>query len=116
MKKLSKKAELDLCWKNCLSMWRWIAKEVKNDHWLVVSCLKERWLENHGFDENLIPSLCFFCQYDSKRGDICKKCPGHLVDKEFDCRNEDYHYADKPIAFYNKLVSLNRKRLKARAK
>jgi hypothetical protein len=32
------------------------------------------------------------------------------VDDDFECEDTEYDFADHPIAFYNKLVSLDRKR------
>lgn len=106
---MTKKQKLDECWKNCLSMWRWIAKEVKAGTDADVGDLKVGWLARHGFSN--ISDNCFFCDY----GRTYSECPGKLVDKDFNCEDEDYDYWEEPIAFYNKLVSLNRKR-KARPK
>ena len=116
---------LDETWKNCLSMWRWIAKEVRNGNGVLVERLKKEWLENHGFKVGLYPSdNCFFCIYkdshNRKRAKGksvcgCDDCPACYIDRDFYCCDFDGDdYSEEPIKFYNKLVSLNRKRLKAK--
>ena len=120
---MAKKMTLDETWKNCLSMWRWIAKQKRAGSRKDVFDLKEEWLDNKG-RLGLIET-CFFCDYNVRRGGTiginkCKKCPAKKVDSEFHCEYDAmendvaYKWNDKPIAFYNKLVSLNRKRLKAK--
>lgn len=116
MKKMVKrkhKFNLDETWKLCLSQWRWIAKEIKKDPNSGVWVLKAKWVNEHGYD---VKYDCFFCEYSGRRNDSCYLCPGTQIDPEFNCEDVEYHYANKPIAFYNKLVSLNRKRLKAKKK
>ena len=116
-----KKLTLDETWRLCLSMWRWIAKEKRNGSLSHVSDLKIRWLESHGFDPSDLRDECFFCEYDLRRYDIgrnqvCSRCPAKKIAEWFDCADEDHHWACSPIAFYNKLVSLNKKRLAKRKK
>lgn len=127
------KMSLGQTWKNCLSMWRWIAKEVRKHkgwkYWsykkrrLRVIELKSEWTDAHGFDN--IEFNCFFCDYavDSRatgcwciRGLGCKWCPARKIDSNFDCSHTPYDYTKYPIKFYNKLVSLNRKRPKGKKK
>ena len=115
----TKKLSLNKTWRLCLSMWRWIARQIRAGSTSSVECLKAEWLEKYR-PEEYITYECFFCEYDvhhrQKRDEACGKCPGKLVDEEFACGKAAYHYATQPIAFYNKLVSLNRKRLKAKKK
>lgn len=112
------KMTLDETWKNCLSMWRWIAKEVRGGR-EYSSGMKIEWLGAHGLKGTQGPNHCFFCsyrdnnEYESDPNAVCPGCPGSFVDKSFDCMGNDYPY-DEPLKFYNKLVSLNRKRLKPR--
>lgn len=109
-----KRLTLNETWKLCLAMWRWIARQVRagrND--VDVSKLKDEWLAKKGFDPMEILHSCFFCHYttDSDLED-CEQCPGRKVDPYFGCCGGKYYYRFHPIAFYNKLVRLNRKRLK----
>ncbi len=107
-KKMSK---LDLCWKNCLSMWGWIAEQAKSGSSTSTTRLKRMWCRANktlGLHNN-----CFFCEYDAnKNKGSCNSCPGTAVEEDFRCWAEEYDYDEKPIAFYNKLRDLNRKRLK----
>lgn len=108
-----KKLTLDQTWKLCLSMWRWIVRQIRQNSALNVNVLKQQWLDEHGYDSADIRDDCFFCAYIEVRNSKgCEKCPGKKVDKGFDCRNFKYSWFSVPIAFYNKLVSLNRKRMK----
>jgi len=99
---------LEDTWKYCLQMWAWIAKHrpSRKD----IEELKDRWLDEHGFDKDEIEASCFFCLYDS-RGE-CHNCPAVKVDKTFDCTNEEYNYRLHPHLFYRELKQLNRKRRK----
>ncbi len=106
---------LDKCWKNCMSMWRWVAGEWKKGR-RGVEILKSEWLrrKKHGH----IYNGCFFCEYgrDMKENPneylgACDNCPGVLVDSNFKCNREAYNYNTDAVKFYNKLRSLNRKRL-----
>jgi len=110
---------LNKTWKLCLSMWRWIAEERRKGNTLNVEMLKAKWLRKHGFAKDSIFNDCFFCQYSETHdarveGDCagCTTCPGTRVDRTFDCQDQDngYHFYREPIAFYNKLRALNRKR------
>jgi len=108
---------LNETWKKCMSMWRWIAKMKRTGDGRGVWKLKEAWMEKRGISG--IELDCFFCGYQKTHKtkhrastSNCFVCPGSKVDPEFDCYDEKYSWEDEPIAFYNKLVSLNRKRLK----
>lgn len=113
-----RKLTLDETWKYCLAMWKWIAKQGRagcDD----IYALKYDWVKAHGFGDWVLCANCFFCEYAEKiaiESDIpfCSNCPGQKVDCHFRCRGTDYEYAKHPIEFYNKLVSLNRKRLAKR--
>ncbi len=114
-----KKLTLDETWRLCLSMWRWIAKVIKAGDERSVMVLKEVWLDNHGFpSDGTICGDCFFCEYDDNKEktttEQCCYCPGRKIDEDFNCCDKEYHYGNKSIAFYNKLVQLNRKRLKVK--
>ncbi len=113
---IMKKLNLDETWRLCLSMWRWIAKEVENGTDASIDGMKKRWLAGHKMELGKDSERCFFCEYFKKRkkdGEYCfKHCPGRKIDKHFDCCNYEYHYSGRPVKFYNKLVSLNRKRCK----
>ncbi len=114
-----KRLTLNETWVLCLAMWKWIAEQVKKGE-VDVKGLKEQWLKEHGFGKIYIPENCFFCaharRYDNEKVCGCAKkmCPGALVNKRFSCTNKTYNYEIKPIAFYNKLVSLNSKRKKGK--
>ena len=101
--------ELDRCWKNCLKMWKWIAKNWKKGDNVIA--VKKEWLENNGFDANEIYSRCFFCNYCSG---VCKHCPGVLTHPQFHCQNTSYDYYAKPKKFYAKLLHLDAKRKEAK--
>lgn len=114
----AKKLTLNETWRLCLSMWRWIAKQVRmGSETAVVWDLKYKWL-NKNWTKTPPKNECFFCEYTKthyrKDKASCQICPGALVEKQFRCDNRKYHYKSHPIAFYNKLRSLNRKRLQAK--
>lgn len=110
-----KKLTLDETWRLCLSMWRWIAKQKRNNSRKNVGVLKFLWLREHGYGEANLDCNCFFCEYIEQRRLMCRNhCPGAKVDKKFKCDNLAYDFDRSPIAFYNKLFSLNRKRLAKR--
>jgi hypothetical protein len=112
-----KKLNLDETWRLCLSMRRWIAKKMRKNDTLDVDDLKYSWLYSHTKDKP--ENECYFCERNKQMGGVslldecgdCRYCPPREIDKDFTCNNPDYHYYQKPIAFYNKLRSLNRKRL-----
>lgn len=116
-KKLSlRKLSLEETWKLCMSMWRWIAKQWRAGR-RDVDALKREWLEKHGYKGIKIYNDCFFCQYVAKLKELsCSFCPGRKIDIIFNCNRVEYNFKCNPIAFYNKLVSLNRKRLAKRIK
>ena len=105
---------LNKTWKECISLWRWVAKQIGEGSTLNVFALKSMWMSDHGFSN--IESDCFFCEYTKqhdKLGDsVCAKCPGRKVDKNFSCTDNDYNYKHQPVKFYNKIAYLNRKRQK----
>lgn len=96
-----KKRTLNQTWTLCLRMWRWIAKNKGR----TVKCyrLKAKWLRVNGF--KYVVADCFFCDFAQNN---CKRCPGKLVDPNFDCGSSDYCYSKKPVAFYKELLRLNR--------
>ena len=102
--------KLDKCWKNCMSMRRWIA-EKRVEGSVSVLDLKDEWLRKHNFTD--IWNSCFFCDYVVKESTehSCIGCPGKKVDPKFTCDHVEYSWSSYPIKFYNKLRSLNRKRL-----
>lgn len=107
-----KKLTLGKTWTLCLRMWKWIAEQIKENPTLPVNNLKWQWLERNGFNPLEIFERCFFCQYAIlHNGCMNCDCPGKLVDMKFSCIDTRYDYEDEPIKFYQKLLSLNRKRL-----
>lgn len=113
----TKKLSLNETWKLCLQMWKWIAGQRKKGNKDCVGALKFQWLKEHDFDYWGINCRCFFCEYANQPGRRgCKNCPAVLVSPRFGCENTTYDYWDNPIAFYNKLVSLNKKRQKKKEK
>lgn len=105
----TKKLTLNRTWVWQLKMSGWIAEQKKMGNLLSVPSLKREWLRNNWTGKPL-HLRCFFCEYNEKSG--CMECPGVLVDRQFRCNVKKYHYSDHPIPFYNKLVSLDRKRKK----
>ena len=112
---------LDETWKNCLSMWRWIAKQKQIGEEAIAE-LKGMWLSKHGHRTTMWYN-CFFCErarggytkeFLSEANTHCPKCPARKIDNDFSCLASEYHHETKPKAFYNKLVSLDRKRKKAK--
>ena len=113
---------LEKTWKQCLLMWKWIAKEGVNildeDMAGVVSRLKEVWLSINGYSD--IYNDCFFCDYAEKHDGSsdcvnCINCPAQKVDEDFHCQ-DGTHWAINPVEFYEKLVKLNKKRLSKKGK
>lgn len=105
---------LNKTWKECLRMWKWIAEVWKPE--MEVVSLKKQWLREHGYGTINLRNDCFFCEYMINNRDImsirCEPdCPGGLVNSRFSCVRLSYDYAEKPKAFYRKLVALNKKRL-----
>ncbi len=105
---LKRRYNLEKTWRLCMSLWRWVAKQKGGGSRKSVPVLKEEWLRKKGIEGILY--TCFFCDYDGRIDDECDECPGRSVDLDFDCEDDEYYWKGSPIAFYNKLVSLNRKR------
>lgn len=109
-----KRLTLNKTWELCLAMWRWIAEEARKGNTDTVHCLKSEWLSANGFGGVDVADDCFFCEYTmrGKGGEPCRLCPGKKVDPRFYCMTAAYDFEEEPIAFYNKLVAFNKKRLK----
>ncbi len=92
---------LDKCWKNQMSMSRWVAKNYHKH--LSVSSAKNVWLRKHNITD--LYNSCFFCQYGKDHADYyaCTSCPGRLVDPTFRCASSNYSYMRNPKEFYNRL-------------
>jgi hypothetical protein len=114
-KKMKKKLSLEKTWIECLKMWKWIVEQIKKDPNIGVITLKSEWLVKNKYKG--LEGNCFFCDYDQSTIDsnggiynikICKYCPGRLVNRKFNCEYTSYDWYDKPIAFYKKLLELNR--------
>ena len=101
-----KKLSLNDTWEQCLKMWKWISRQWLNTK-LDALDLKGLWLEENGYGKREIEANCFFCH--SCHQD-CNKCPGRLIDADFDCVDSDYTY-HKPRLFYAKLKQLDKIRL-----
>ena len=106
---------LDMAWDLCLEQWDWIKAQIEAGSLLSVEGLKEQWCKENGYED--VRSVCFFCEYANQQPRIdfdsprCDKCPGCLVDPEFDCNKEKYYYCRKPLEFRAELVRLNKIRL-----
>lgn len=110
---MAKKMTLGETWENCLSMWQWVAKQIEDESKKGVILLKRQWAEAHGFVSGEIEADCFFCEYASQNNGGwpgCSKCPGKKIEPHFDCDYGDCQWKETPVAFYNKLVGLNKKR------
>ncbi len=111
-----KRLNLDQTWVLCLKMWKWIAKEVKAGKTRDVDGLKKEWLQKHGF-RDILAHDCFFCQYSNSRTKdmSCRLCPAKkTAGKEYHCNDPDALFpcfSTHPIAFYKKLLALNKIRL-----
>ncbi len=105
---MKKKRTLNQTWVLCLRMWRWIAKVWQTPRYrrYGVIDLKMIWLRKNRF--RYIRADCFFCGYKGSDLRCDSNCPGSLVNSEFSCCSDDYHYEDKPIEFYKELLRLNR--------
>ena len=106
---------LDMAWDLCLNQqWDWIKAEIEAGSLLSVEGLKGQWCRENGFDG--VHGYCFFCEYAVHQHSRiaprrCVNCPGRLVDPEFRCCNDEYHYEYKPLALHAELVRLNKIRL-----
>ena len=105
-----KKRTLNQTWVLCLRMWRWIAKVWQTPRYrrYDVYELKKIWLEKSGFRNSSMRGSCFFCDYKKDNGCCSEACPGAVVFSGFNCCNYNYHYGDRPVAFYAELLRLNR--------
>lgn len=101
-----KKKTLNQTWTLCLRMWRSIAKNWNGRKSVIQQ--KKLWIRENGFEVDNLDADCFFCDYDVDNGMGCRSCPGRLIDPDFDCRNEPYHFRNKPVKFYKELLRLNR--------
>ncbi len=102
-----KRLNLDETWVLCLAMWKWIAKEARTGK--MACTLKAEWIKKHSF--KAVWANCFFCDWSTKHGGNCN-CPAKKIDTSFHCEhNEEYRWYNKPIAFYKKLLALNKIRL-----
>lgn len=116
---MAKRMTLDETWDRCLEMWKWVSKRAgHNSEPYTTAVLKEQWFEKSRFKKHRTED-CFFCDYasEARNGPYqgCQECPGKKVISGFHCeKRKTYHWGYKPVAFYNKLVSLNRKRLKGK--
>lgn len=115
-----KRLTLDETWRECLRMWKFIAKERRKNRTIHPGTLKAKWFKRYYKGRRRPSHLCFFCGYDDHYGSRqCSSCPARLVDSNFGKYGCEvfscyYNWQMRPIAFYNKLVSLNRKRLKGK--
>ena len=99
---------IDMAWDLCLEQWAWIKAQIEAWSKLSVGTLKCQWCKENGYEA--IWGYCFFCEYANQqfRGGGCNNCPGRLVDPEFNCCNDEYHYEYNPLAFHAELVRLNK--------
>lgn len=99
----TQKMTLDETWKNCLKLWKFVARRVRGH--TTVYDLKAEWMDEHNFYG--VELNCFFCEASAGN---CRTCPGAIIDPDFRCDNDEYDWNNHPIKFYKELVSLNRKR------
>jgi hypothetical protein len=104
-----RKLPLDSIWKYQLQMSKYVTEMKKKEPHRCVPAIKLQWVRKSKFDQDRFLSKCFFCTFALLDG-TCADCPGALVDSEFLCSNDEYHYSTKPAEFYEKLLSLNKKR------
>lgn len=112
-----KKLTLNQAWTLCLRQWRWIAEQVKKgaSAGKDIGDLKNEWIRKNGYPED---SNCFFCLWAEQQlptlDTVCPNCPAKKIDKKFHCCEAIYDYWDKPLAFYTKLLKLNKIRTSKR--
>ena len=104
------KLTLDQAWTRCLPMWREIVAELKNRPNGDVIDLKHEYFEKHDPDANMYGE-CYFCEYVFRHGGGCEVCPGALIDPQFNCYADEYHWFAKPVAFLHKIEELYKKYL-----
>ena len=110
---------LDRNWINCLRMWKWISESLPEGFFdssnaikrFIIGHLKLQWLRENRFTKPLLND-CFFCEASENSAALtgCEKCPAVLVEKEFCCMEDDFHYTLDPINFYWRLLKLNKRR------
>ena len=105
-----KRLTLSKTWTECLRMWKWIAEQAKKNDEVDVIKLKTKWTKKHGYKDVKILKDCFFCDWAGSSDDRICECPAKKIDPNFKCCNSLYYYHHKPLAFYAKLVELNKKR------
>ena len=104
-------------WENCIKQWEWIVAILEQYPDIPVHQLKTVWMKQNGFGFS-IDQNCFFCykvhwdmrdtkdcNFDSTGWEVCKKCPGYLIDNNFYCMNKEYRFDEEPQKF---LVELHR--------
>ena len=109
--KTTQNMKLDTVWERCIAMARWVA-EWDERRGLYVDVLKRMWLGANGYENGVLISNCFFCDYAERRSPantakICPYCPGRAVDKRFNCQNVKYHYSlqiIKPLILNHTLI------------
>ena len=107
-----KEYSLNDIWRLCRKMWA----DIKDEPNIIIEAKKE-WLEKHGFVANDVASGCFFCTWavthcnTGSSGSFCDHCPGRMVDSQFNCTHEIYHYYYKPRKFEVKIKALDLKRV-----
>ena len=102
---------IDKVWELCLKLWDSIYDKPGS-----VCDNKATWMIENGFEG--IRNDCFFCQFahdeylkPENHGSMCDFCPGVLVDPKFDCTNFEYHCANNPKRFRQRIQQLNKKRI-----
>jgi hypothetical protein len=107
-----KALSLNMIWELCIEMWEYVVEQM-NTPWNTFSVdhYKAKWIKNHGFKGKSVNNCCFFCQYDGYYRDNCQNCPAKLVNKEFNCCGQLYHYEQHPTKFLAEVKRLNKIRL-----
>ena len=119
-----KKLSLEKTWEASLEMWKWISESDVGPTGAGAYEVKKFYLLETGKYKDVLNN-CFFCEYAHQHngfdnglmyeGACCTKCPGCLVDKDFDCENFGGEVAcltwdNNPKEFYKLLVKLNKVR------
>ncbi len=102
-----KEYSLNDIWRLCRKMWA----DIKDESDIIRA--KEKWLKKHGFEDDVLVSDCFFCEWGKTYdfNNCCDACPGRMVNFRFVCTNKTYHYSKRPQKFEVAITALDLKRV-----
>ena len=100
------KLSLEQTWTKCLKMWKWIAE---ND-FICGEDGKRAYFREHPRLKVPDKSDCYFCDYTTQTIEVCRGCPGALVENGWRCTYKNFSYNANPKKFYQELLRLNKKR------